>query len=122
LIKKLHVLAGNGHHQVFFENALGGAVQFLKRRFDEEISSSVFHYFQVVLWYRVEVCEKGGFGGSAVLSLGTIQRSFWGGWEYLQILPTPSLSHMDPPDIITLPVNNGTLMTRSPHQYATETV
>jgi len=29
LIKKLHVSAGNGHHQVCFENALGGAIQFL---------------------------------------------------------------------------------------------
>ena len=38
--------------------------------------------------------------------------------------PTPTpLFHIDPPDIIALPVNNGTLMTRSPHQYAvTETV
>ena len=48
---KLHVSAGNGHHQVFFffENALGGTIQFAKRRIDEEISSSVFRYLRIVL-------------------------------------------------------------------------
>ena len=32
-----------------FENALGGAIQFVKRRIDEEISSLVFRYLRVVL-------------------------------------------------------------------------
>ena len=69
----------------FFENALGGAIQCLYRRIKWEISSSVFRYLQVVLWYRVDLCEKGGWslGWSALLSLGTIHRSFWGGREYL---------------------------------------
>ena len=38
----------------FFENALGGAKQFVKRRIDEEISS-VLRYLRVVLRYWVDL-------------------------------------------------------------------
>ena len=40
----------------------------------------MFRYLWAVLWYRMDLCEKEGVGGwgSAVLSLGTIQRSSWG--------------------------------------------
>jgi hypothetical protein len=42
---------------------------------------------------------------------------------YVSLLLCVCVWHTDPPDIIAQPVNNGTLMTKSPHQYAvTETV
>ena len=65
---KLHVSAGNGHHQVSSSSKtlLGGATQFVKRRIDEEISSSVFRYLLVVLWYWVDLSGNVKNGGGIV--------------------------------------------------------